>query len=227
MRSFHCRCRRVIICLFVGIFFPALLVSAVVTTIGAQEKQSPALRPKVAPPEIRIADTRETIPDWVARWELARVLSYTKRYGESIREYERLLQEKPELSEARVEWATVLFWNGKPSEALKQLEQVPPGKIPEKARILMADLYARQKKYDRAESLYRDYLKSRPDDLRVRLRLAEVLSWEKRYEPSVREYEEILKARPGDNQVRRKYGLVLMWMGRFDDAARELKKTLP
>ena len=227
MRSFHCQWRRVVIYLFVGVFFPAILVSAAVTSIGAQEKQTLSLKPKVAPPEIRIADTREAIPDWVARWELARVLSYAKRYDESIREYERLLREKPELGEARVEWATVLFWNGKPSEALKQLEQVPAGKMPEKARVLMADLYARQKKYDRAESLYRDYLKSHPDDLRVRLRLAEVLSWEKRYEPSVREYEEILKAKPGDNQVRRKYGFVLMWMGRFDDAARELKKTLP
>jgi tetratricopeptide (TPR) repeat protein len=209
------------------VLFLAQLVSLSSVTAGAQEKKTLSLQPKVAPPELQIADSRETIPDWLARWELARVLSYAKRYDESSGEYEKLLQEKPELSEAQVEWATVLFWNGKPSEALKKLEQVPPRKLPEKAQILMADLYARQKKYDRAESLYRDYLKSRPDDLRVRLRLAEVLSWEKRYEPSLREYEEILKVRPEDNQVRRKYGFVLMWMGRFDDAARELKKTLP
>jgi len=66
------------------------------------------------PKLIKVAPVKpgEEIPDWVARWELARVLSYAKRYDESITEYEKVLKEKPDLTEAKLEMAKVLFWKG-------------------------------------------------------------------------------------------------------------------
>ncbi len=170
--------------------------------------------------------SKEEIPDWQARWELARVLSYVKRYDESVAEYNKLLKEKPALYEARAEMANVLFWQGKNAEALKTLEQIPAADITGNTSVLMADLYVIQKQYEKAETLYRGYLAKHPDKHKVRLKLAQTLSWDKKYDESLAEYRTILQAFPDDIQVRRKYAFVLIWSGKHLEAAAELKKTL-
>lgn len=182
--------------------------------------------PAVKAPPITLMETRNEIPDWLARWELARVLSYTKRYEEAVTEYEKLLRARPSLTEAQVEKANVLFWMGKQQQALKELEAVPAAAMSDPARVLMADLYSAQKRYDQAETLYRTHLKRHPDDLKVRLKLAEVLSWSKKYDDSLKEYRNILALRPSDIQVRRKFAFVLIWAGKHDEAVRELRGTL-
>jgi tetratricopeptide (TPR) repeat protein len=169
----------------------------------------------------------EEIAAWQARWELARVLSYLKRYDESIAEYRKVIQEKPALGEAREEMARVLFWQGKVEEALRELEGIPPGKISDATRELMADLYRSNKRYEKGEPLYLSILERSPDNHRVRLKLAEILSWAKKYDESLAEYRTILAKLPEDIQVRRKYAFVLIWAGRHAEAAQELKKTLP
>ena len=169
----------------------------------------------------------EEIPDWIARWELARVLSYVKRYEESTVEYRKLIKEKPALAEARAEMARVLFWQGKTEEALAELERIPSAKINDGTGELMADLYRSQKRYEKAEPLYRSILVRTPENHQVRLKLAEILSWAKRYDDSLAEYGKILAKRPQDIQVRRKYAFVLIWAGRHAEAAQELKQTLP
>jgi len=168
----------------------------------------------------------EEIPDWLARWELARVLSYVKRYDESIAEYQKVLKEKPGLMEARIEMAKVLFWKGDQTGASNILESVPAKDMTGDAKVLMADLFVAQKEYAKAGPLYRDYLESHPEDQAVRLKLADMLSWQKKYDASLAEYRKILKARPDDIQVRRRYAFVLIWAGKHADAAAELKKTL-
>jgi len=168
----------------------------------------------------------EAIPDWQARWELARVLSYTGKYDESILEYQKLLREKPDLPEARVELANVYFWKGDKDQALGILERIPPKDVNEEERLLMANIYMANKEYDKAEPLYRAYLEKHPDDAAVRLKLADMLSWAKKYEASLAAYEKILAMRPDDVQVRRRYAFVLIWAGRHEAAARELRKTL-
>lgn len=168
----------------------------------------------------------EEIPDWVARWELARVLSYVKRYDESISEYKKVLKEKPGLTEAKVEMAKVLFWKGDQKAAVQILEQVPAKDMAGDTKVLMADLFVAQKDYAKAEPLYKAHLDSHPEDQAVRLKLAEMLSWQKKYDASLSEYRKILKARPDDIQVRRQYAFVLIWAGKHSEAASELKKTL-
>ncbi|MDD5007636.1 MAG: tetratricopeptide repeat protein [Syntrophorhabdaceae bacterium] len=170
--------------------------------------------------------SQEEIPDWQARWELARVLSYVKRYDESIAEYNKLLKEKPALYEARAEMANVLFWQGKNAEALKALEQIPAADITGNTSVLMPDLYVIQKQYEKAETLYGEYLAKHPDEHKVRLRLAQTLGWDKKYDQSLAEYRTILQALPDDIQVRRKYAFGLIWAGKHAEAAAELKKTL-
>ena len=168
----------------------------------------------------------EEIPDWMARWELARALSYAKRHDESVTEYQKLLKERPDLSQARIEMANVLFWQGKKQEALSILESVSTRHIDDSSKLLMADLYLSQKDYKKAEPLYREHLGKNPGDHGARLKLAEMLSWDLQYEASLAEYRAILAALPGDTQVRRKYAFVLMWAKKYDEAAAELRKTL-
>lgn len=168
----------------------------------------------------------EEIPDWLARWELARTLGYAKRYEESVAEYKKLLKEKPDLSKARIEMAKILFWQKKDREALAVLEGMGPRQLDVDSVLLMADLYRSRKSYGSAAPLYREYLEKRPGDHPARLRFAEMLSWEKHYDESLAEYRKILAELPGDVQVRRKYALVLMWLKRYGEAAAELRKTL-
>ena len=168
----------------------------------------------------------EDVPDWVARWELARVLKQIKRYDESLVEYTRLLQEKPHLYEAKAEMAEVLFSQRRNSEAIRLLEHIPVEKRDDRATTLMADLYVTQKEYVKAESLYRTFLEKHPEDHHIRYRLAEMLSWDKRYDASLAEYRTILGAFPDDIQVRRKYALVLIWAGKAAEAVNELRQTL-
>ena len=171
----------------------------------------------------------EEIPDWMARWELAKVLSYVKKYDESVAEYRKVIkviEGKPAIHKARIEFANVLFWLGKPDEALIELNRVPTDMIDEKTKVVLADLYRSQKNYKKAEPLYTGYLEKHPEDDSVRLKLAEMLSWLKRYDESLAEYKIILKSRPDDIQVRRKYAFVLSWAGRYPEAIKELRKTL-
>lgn len=166
------------------------------------------------------------IPAWVARLELARVLSYARRYDEAIAEYRKLLAARPDLTEARIEMANVMAWKGDLDGMRRELDSVPRKKLDPGTKLLLAEAFMARKDYDDAEKLFREYLSARPGDQRARLKLAEMLSWRKKYDASIAEYRIILRSRPGDIQVRRKYAFVLIWRGDFNEAAQELRKTL-
>ncbi len=167
------------------------------------------------------------IPEWQARWELARLLSYEKRYPEALKEYRLVLAQKPDLQPAKVEMAQVLFWSGREQEALDILQATPREALDDPTRLTLADLLIAQKQYPAAMEVLGDYLSRQPDDLAARLKLADILSWEKRYDASLVEFRRILAARPDDLQVRRKYAFVLIWAGQRAQAEAELRKTLP
>lgn len=168
----------------------------------------------------------EDIPEWQARLELARLLSYRERYEESVVQYRRVLQDRPDLVEARLELARVLFWKGDTAQAEAMFASVPEGELPAEASLELADIYLAREEYDKAMDIYSDYLRIAPDNHRVRLNKARVLSWQGKYLASLNEFEIILKARPDDKQIRRQYAQVLIWAERFDEAITELEKTL-
>jgi len=211
--------------------FAFLILMALLTAGGTAGGFAAAANPRESAAAVRATDAAasglEEIPAWQARWELARVLSRLKRYDEAAAEYRKLIQEKPDLVEAKVEMAQVQFWQGKNAEAIAELERIAPTRIDDGTRELMADLYRANKRYDKAEPLYRSILERSPGNDQVRLKLAEILSWIKRYDESLAEYGKILAKRPQDIQLRRKYAFVLIWAGRLPEAAQELKQTLP
>ena len=172
------------------------------------------------------ADSNE-IPEWKARLELARALSYAKQYPESIAEYRRVLKMRPDLPQAQLELARVLFWAGSGKEALIEFQRVPVSVLQRDDRIVIADLSAGAFLYEKAEVDYRQLLTALPTDLIVREKLADLLSWSNQYDKSLQEYEIILRKSPDNIRVRRKYANVLMWAGQNQKAIEELKKTLP
>ena len=102
-----------------------------------------------------VTDPGQEISAWQARWELARLLGYDRKFEESIAQYQKLLKEKPDLWEARAELAKVLFWADRKTEALAMLESLPPGQGGGEVRLLRADLLAAAKRYPEAAALYR------------------------------------------------------------------------
>jgi len=205
------------------------------TPILAEEKsRQQALQPPISGAGLRAPEARppdlapvgEEIPAWQARWELARLLSYVKRYAESVAEYQKLLKEKPDLAQARLEMAKVLFWDGKTSEASKVLGSLPEKELDAESRLTLIDIAIAQKEYPKAEQMLVAQLATHPDDDAARFRLAEIFSWLKRYEDSLAAYRIILQHRPDDTQVRRKYAYVLIWAGKRDAAVEELRKSL-
>ncbi len=217
-------------CISLGLLFFCGAFSAYSTETPRKSSVQPSINAAapLKPNEMKAMELKpgEEIPEWRARWELARVLSYVKRYDESLEQYRKLLKEKPGLTEAKLEMAKVSFWKGDQKAAVQILEQLPPKDITGDTKVLMADLLVAQKNYAGAEPLYKAHLESHPEDQAVRLKLADMLSWQKKYDASLSEYRKILKAHPDDIQVRRRYAFVLIWAGQHAEAAKELKKTL-
>jgi tetratricopeptide (TPR) repeat protein len=166
------------------------------------------------------------IPEWQARLELARLLSYTERYDESIAEYRKVLLARPDMHEVGIEMARVFYWSGRPDEAFDLYMGIPQDRLPESDRLVLADLYMTKEQYDEAETIFKEYLTRNPEDLSVKHKIAQLLSWRKKYDESLKFYAEILKSKPDDIQLRREYAYVLMWAGRHAESIAELQESL-
>ena len=174
----------------------------------------------------RTAEDGSSMPEWKARLNLSRALSYTQQYPEAIAEYRRLLKMRPDLPQAQLELARVFFWAGRGNEALLEFQKAPVSVLQRDDRIIIADLSATASLYEKAKLEYRQLLTELPGDLIVREKLADLLSWSNQYDESLREYEIILRQSPDNIHARRKYANVLIWDGQNQKAIEELRKTL-
>lgn len=172
-------------------------------------------------------DSEKQINDIETRLEYARVLSYMKKYDESVQEYQKVLKDNPNLVEAKVELAKVYYYQGKYTEALQGINALPKNEKTAEIEFLLADIYLVQKDYTEAEEIYKKLLTELPDknDI-ILLKLAEIYSWQKKYPESLSIYEELVNKHPNDIQLQRKYAMVLMWSGKQKEAAEILKRTL-
>src|SRR5262249_1067542 len=194
--------------------------AALVASAGAADpetSQTPA--PVPSPTEGELSDT-------ATRLELAKVLTYDKKYPQAIVTYHQVLAADPNNIEATIGLSELLYWTGKIDEAAAVLKDVPEDKVDDKGKLMLADLLVAKKDYPSAIRIFTTYLNQKPDDYSVRLKLADVQSWTKDYPEALANYELILKARPKDRQVRRKYGMVLSWSGQNEKAAEQLRESL-
>jgi thioredoxin-like negative regulator of GroEL len=170
--------------------------------------------------------TATEMSDTATRLELAKILSYDKKYSEAIDAYRQVLGNEPENLEAKIGLSEVLYWSGNIEAAAAALEGIPEGKLDDKAKLMLGDLFVAKKNYEQAVGIFSAYLEKKPDDLGVRLKLADTQTWMRRYPDAIANYQLILKVRPNDRQLRRKYGMVLSWAGQNEKAAEELRKSL-
>jgi thioredoxin-like negative regulator of GroEL len=180
---------------------------------------SPSATVAPSPTEAELSDT-------ATRLELAKVLTYDKRYAEAMEAYRQVLATEPENLAAKIGLSEVLYWTGNSEAAAAMLKGVPEDKLDDKGKLMLADLFVAKKDYEPAIRIFSTYLERKADDWVVRVKLADVQSWTKRYPEAIASYEAILKARPHDRQVRRKYGMVLSWAGQNEKAAEQLRQSL-
>jgi thioredoxin-like negative regulator of GroEL len=199
------------------------LIAGVLLIGPAHAADLPAPTPSAtAPPSSSEAE----ISDTAARLELAKVLTYDKRYSEAMEAYRQILATEPDNLEAKIGLSEVLYWTGNSEAAAATLKGVPEDKLNDKGKLMLADLFVAKKDYEPAIRIFSSYLEQKPDDWTVRLKLADVQSWTKQYPEAIASYEAILKAHPHDRQVRRKYGMVLSWAGQNEKAAEQLRQSL-
>ncbi len=89
---------------------------------SARAADPPASNPSPAtgssPAEAEISDT-------TTRLELAKVLTYDKRYGEAMEVYRQVLAAEPSNLEAKIGLSEVLYWTGNSEAAAATLKGVP------------------------------------------------------------------------------------------------------
>ena len=78
----------------------------------------------------------------------------------------------------------------------------------------------REERHADAIELYREIVRSSPEDLFSKKRLALLLSWNDRLEESIALYREILEASPRDEEAKQELAKVLSWHGRYREARR-------
>lgn len=165
--------------------------------------------------------------DWETRLEYARVLSYLKKYDDSLQEYQKVLELKPDSNEARLEIAKVYYYQKDYDKALKVLKELPNNLKTPEIELTIADIYLAKKDYPQATAIYKKNLNAIPDKKdSILLRLAEINSWEKNYKESLAIYRDLLSRHSNDIQLQRKYAMVLLWSGNHKEAAEILKRTL-
>lgn len=203
-----------------------VLLGALAPQTAAQLSSANQLTTGPERPTPSLPSPGDEIPDWQAWLELARLQSYVEQFDDSLASYDRVLRDRPDHIQARLERAKVLTWAGRQEEAWKDLESIPESAMDGETRLILADLHVARQDFGAATRIYQDYLAHRPGDDRTQLKLAEVLSWAGRYPESLEQYELLLERLPQDVQLRRKYAFVLSWAGRYQDAIRELQRTL-
>ena len=151
--------------------------------------------------------------------ELARVLSYQKKYDGSLERYDRYLARYPDDMQARLEAGDVAMWSGDYDRAISQYEKVlGDAKLGPKADLKLAEVLAIKGDYGKVEKLYRKGLARNPDDIETRIRLAQILSYDRRYDESIAEYDAILERDPGNLNAMRGRADVLSWAQRYDES---------
>jgi thioredoxin-like negative regulator of GroEL len=195
--------------------------AALVASASAADPQ-----PTQAPPTPAPSATEGAMSDTQTRLELAKVLTYDKKYAEAIEAYRQVLAAEPNNIEAKIGLTEVLYYSGKSDEAASEIKDIPEDKLDDNGKLMLADLLVAKKDYPSAIRIFTTYLNQKPDDYLVRLKLADVQSYAKDYPAAIANYELILKARPKDRQVRRKYGMVLSWAGQYGKAEEQLRQSL-
>lgn len=181
-----------------------------------------------APPP-SLVETPEQISDFEARLALARLMaSQPGEVGAAIREYRRLLAQRPHDAQMRYELADLLIRGQDFPGAIQELQAVlrqQPGNL--KAAVALARLYLWTKQYPEAIQILtplqqRGLLKA-PD----LAELARAYTWSKQYPQAIKAYEEALRlAKPPTAALFTELGDVYLYSKNLPRAVINYRKAL-
>ena len=153
-------------------------------------------------------------PEALAR--AARILSWQRRFDESIALYDRLLAQDPTRVDVALERARALSWArryGAAAEALRALLASDPGLT--EARLVLARTLSWSGRQAEARALYRATLAADPQSAEAAVGIAQTYAWSSEPGRARSWYERALELRPGIKDARQGLAYLDLWEGDF------------
>src|ERR1700730_5043742 len=136
-------------------------IAWIVFLVSAQASDTATPNPSATPSQ---SSGETEMSETAARLELAKVLTYDKRYAEATEVYHQVLATEPENLAAKISLSEVLYWSGNSAAAAAILKGVPEDKLDDPAKLMLADLLVAKKDYEPAIRIFIAYLGKKPDD---------------------------------------------------------------
>lgn len=155
---------------------------------------------------------------------LARVLSWSKQYDESLAEYGKLLGNLQQQNlEARIERARVLSWAQRYDDSIREYQQVASeldakpvqGISTKDVHLELARVESWARQYDRSLAELNKLIPAKPTaaDKPALLLKARVLSYARRYNTAIATYDNVLTMDPKDKEATFGKAQTLYWSG--------------
>ncbi len=161
-----------------------------------------------------------------AEVKLARVLSWQKKYDESIKYYERYVKRHPKDYAVIFEAADVTFWNGGYERARElYIEAAASPKIAAKSWYQAGYMSLILSDFKSAATYFEKSLQIKDED-ETRIKLAEVLSYDKRFDDSIVQYDLVLQKDPDNLAALSGKADVLSWEDRFSESVELYERRL-
>ena len=160
------------------------------------------------------------------RGDLARRLSWARRFDESVAEYRRLLEEAEDLT-LRAELARVLSWAGRHAEAIAEFDRLlAAGQDDLDTQLDRARVLGWGGHYERASEAYQAFLRQWPDHPEAPAELIDVLTWGKQYREALAAVDAVLARQPGNRRAALQRARILTWSGDVAQAREAYERAL-
>ncbi len=169
----------------------------------------------------------KTGDDFQARYALAVALQNTNQPDEAIRQYEKLIEIKPEHIDTRINLAQIMQATGNYTGALQQLlfvfSKQPKNK---KALFITAQCYYEQKNYVESEKYYLGFINLEKDNFNAINNLGRLYEEAGRPEMAIKKYKEALQINDKVAITHLNLGKVFVKVERFSEAEKEFLRAI-
>lgn len=161
-----------------------------------------------------------------ARISLADILSWQKKYDESIDEYKKVLKIEPNNLEARRKLADVMSWDKRYAEAVKLYDEVLNREENIKARLQKARVLGWARKYRESLEEYKKILDIQYDEL-IELEMnTKKAYWNNRAERAILYYRELIEKDNRNLEARFDLSQIYCYQSMWKDAIKEFEGIL-
>ena len=151
--------------------------------------------------------------------KLARTLTALRRFGEAAELLRKVTASPASTPEEWKDLAQTCEAAGRFAEAERAYDaylQRNPSDL--RARTSLANLYSREKAYDKALGQFRRVLSANPIFPPGLAGMARMLSWKGQYAESLKLYDRVLRFEPRNGEAQSGKAFVLLWLGRSEES---------